>query len=514
MDKFFAMKIKIEDHFNLKKMFFHKKLLLLPLLATLLVLNSCNKWLEVNPATQTSENEQFENEQGYIDVLFGIYQKMNTTSSYGGNLSYGLLDILAGRYENKSNVSDWYGQAARYNYVNNYASQYDALSALTNVWKSSYAAIAQTNYLLQNMDKGKKVLSVSAYNMIKGEALGLRGFLHFDLLRLFAPAFLDGENASKPAIPYMREFTVIPQARLTMQEVLTHAIEDLKAAEALLVEDQKIDQIAGNQASTSGDLSRMYRQNHLNYWAIKATLARLYLYMGKKDSALQYARQVIQSEQFHFTTQDKINSEPLSPAADLTFTTEHVFSIYRSDLKKIADEMFKSETASSGDNTDLFSTRAKLDAIYEVGLTGYGTDLRSPAASKSLWSQLSAGVVYTKKFYFDVASNVRGGLIPVIKLSEMYYIAAEAAPTAAEAVSYLNEVRSARLIPELASDITDEQLSSELMKCYRKEFYGEGQLWFYYKRTHTLNIPDGVGNPMDETKYTFPMPQDEIEFGK
>ncbi|ULT40430.1 hypothetical protein KRR40_37420 [Niabella defluvii] len=60
---------------------------------------------------------------------------------------------------------------------------------------------------------------------------------------------------------------------------------------------------------------------------------------------------------------------------------------------------------------------------------------------------------------------------------------------------------------------TPEQLDAELQKEYRKELYGEGQLWFWYKRKNVINIPDGVGNPMTAAKYTFPLPLNEIEFG-
>ncbi len=41
----------------------------------------------------------------------------------------------------------------------------------------------------------------------------------------------------------------------------------------------------------------------------------------------------------------------------------------------------------------------------------------------------------------------------------MYYIAAESAPTVAEGVAYLNTVRTARLIPALATTITATQLN-------------------------------------------------------
>ena len=96
----------------------------------------------------------------------------------------------------------------------------------------------------------------------------------------------------------------------------------------------------------------------------------------------------------------------------------------------------------------------------------------------------------------------------------MYFIAAEAAPTVPDGVNYLNAVRTARLLPALAANVTASVLDAELMKEFRKEMYGEGQAFFFYKRRNTFNIPDGVGNPMAEEKYVFPLPLNEIQFGK
>ncbi len=493
---------------------YKKTFLLLVLALCFSGISSCKKWLNVTPATQTSEDEQFSSRQGFIDVLWGVYAKMSDVDSYGGNLSYGFLDVLAQRYENKSSTTDWYGEAARYHYTESGGSVLDVRQTIHDIWQSSYASIAQVNYILDNIDRHKDLLGGTTYNIIKGEALALRGFLHFDLLRMFAPAYLNGQHAKTPAIPYMKDFTVVPQAKNTEDEVLTLCEADLKEAEQLLAAYPDIDQIAGNQGSTATDLFLMFRQNHLNYWAVKATLARLYQFKEDDANALKYATAVIDGGEFRFITQSEINTDPTSVDADLTFTPEHIFSLYNSDLKEIADDYFKSTSTTAGDATDLFSRRTRLNDLYEVSTTGYGTDLRSPAASQSLWSQLSASVVYTKKYYTDNPSNVKEKLIPIIKLSEMYYIAAAAAPTPQEGVKYLNTVRQARLIPLLPADTDEETLQAELQKAYRKEFYGEGQLWFYYKRNNIVNIPGGIGNPMTEKKYVFPEPLDEIEFGK
>lgn len=490
------------------KLYFLTCLLCITLLGT-----SCEKWLDVSPARQVKEEEQFSSRQGFIDALFGIYQGVAADSAYGRNLSLGLLDILAQRYENKGSGS-WYDRAARYNYTSEGGSQFDVRDRIGNVWSYVYAAVAQANYILRNTDAKKGLLGGDMYNIVKGESLGMRGFLHFDLLRLFAPAYLNGAAAQAQAIPYMQEFTIKPQDRLTVDEILAKCEADLLEAETLLAVYQNIDQIADNQGAVSAELFLMYRQNHLNYWAVKAVLARLYLYKGDKVNALKYATEVINSEKFRFITPEELNTDPNSTASDLTFTREHIFSLYVSGMKKLSDDIFKPGNASTEDQRDLYSTKAKLDAMYETSVPGYGTDIRIPAAAKSLWNQVSNTVVYTKKYYADNANNVKQRLVPVIKLAEMYYIAAEAAASPDAGLVYLNQVRTARLLPALEAPVTTEILDAELEKEYRKEFYGEGQLWYYYKRKNTVTIPDGVGNPMTPEKYLFPIPLSEIEFGK
>jgi hypothetical protein len=57
-------------------------------------------------------------------------------------------------------------------------------------------------------------------------------------------------------------------------------------------------------------------------------------------------------------------------------------------------------------------------------------------------------------------------------------------------------------------------LTAELQKEYQKEFFGEGQLWYYYKRRNLSPIPNPTvasGNiTMNATKYVFPLPLSEL----
>lgn len=484
-----------------------KKSFLLVFLFSLLLITSCNKWLEVDPKTQVKESKQFSTKQGYVDALFGIYQQAASTNSYGKELSFGMLDIMAQRYENKSLTYTFIGKLARYSYADS-----EVESKISAVFNNQYKLIAQANFILKNIDQSDGVLDQASKDIIKGEALAMRAYAHFDLARLFSDRYADGENSSTSSIAYLKEFTVTPQARKNLGEIISLCETDLKEAEKLLSVDQTIDQIALNQGSTNAELFLQFRQNHMNYWAVKALLARVYLYKGDKVNALKYANEVIDSKKFSFIVPSSINVDATINASDLTFTSEHIFSIYVSGLKTIADDIFKN-TSTTGETTDLWSTRAKLDAAYQASLIGYGTDIRRPGATRSLWNEIASTTVYTKKYWSDAPNNVKQRLIPLIKLSEMYYIAAEASATISEGINYLNEVRKNRLIPEIAAPATQAEFDAEIQFEYRKEFYAEGQLWFYYKRKNVISLPDGIANPMTEAKYVFPIPNDELEFG-
>lgn len=477
------------------------------LFGLLLFFTSCKKWLDVNPKTQVKEETQFSSKQGYIDALFGIYQNAVKSNGYGRNMTFGLLDILAQRYENKTLATSLYYKITHYAYTDA-----DVKTQTDAVFTNGYSSIAQANYILKNIDNSAGVLDETSRSIIKGEALGMRGFLHFDLARLFSERYADGANAGTNSIAYLKDFTVKPQARLSLGAILNLCEADLKAAETLLSVNQTIDQIAGNQGSTNADLFLQFRQNHLNYWAVKATLARLYLFKGDKVNALKYATDVINSGKFSFVIPSSLNVDATALASDLTFSSEHIFSVYASGLKTVADDVFKN-TIATGETSDLWSTRTKLDAMYQATLVGYGTDIRRPGASKNLWSEVTTSIVYTKKYWSDNANNVKQRIIPVIRLSEMYYIAAECAPTIEEGLGYLNTVRTNRLIPALTTPITQDAFDNEILLEYRKEFYAEGQLWFYFKRKNTVNIPDGAANPMTKDKYIFPLPDGELEFG-
>ncbi len=94
----------------------------------------------------------------------------------------------------------------------------------------------------------------------------------------------------------------------------------------------------------------------------------------------------------------------------------------------------------------------------------------------------------------------------------MYYILAETETNSTAALAYLNQVRLNRGLTALTSTAT---LDDEIKKEYQKEFYGEGQLFFYYKRRNLTLIPSGISTSnitMTKAKYVVPLPASETDY--
>ena len=96
----------------------------------------------------------------------------------------------------------------------------------------------------------------------------------------------------------------------------------------------------------------------------------------------------------------------------------------------------------------------------------------------------------------------------------MYYITAECSPTLDSAELRINQVRTARRLPSLEFHSMTE-INDYLKQEYRREFYAEGQLFFYYKRRNVQMIPDSEISIAGKTSevYVFPLPDREVEYG-
>ena len=462
-----------------------KKIIGLFLIGTL-TFTSCESWLDVTPKVNVEEEDLFKNEQGFKEALTGIYIKMSETPLYGREMTYGFIDQLAQRYNNSQNASADY-----------YEETWDTF------WKESYNLIANINNLLSNIEKNGQVIYSEGYrDIIEGEALGLRSFLYFDLLRMFGPIYKD--NPSSPAIPYRTVFDREQARPVPANQMIDHIIEDLHQAEELLENDPMNISFPVRPSGDSEHPFLQYRFNRMNKYAVKAELARAYLWKGDKTNAGKYAREVIDAtkkeggKQFELITdnsQDKLGS------------TELIFSLSM-DSETFPDRV-KNEFQLAMWNYYVIFDIDYLYEIFDVAVDGQNDMRMKPGTGFSI----SSDGAYTLKYQQDNFSSVLNNNMPLIKLPEMYYIAAECTSDLSEACTLLNQVRGSRGLEDLPQLANAEDLKKNLEKEYRKEFYGEGQLWYFYKRYAYPTFNRCPITDMTEKHYRFPLPDDEVILG-
>jgi hypothetical protein len=456
--------------------------------------SSCKKWLDVSPQTQVRERTLLETEQGFKDAMIGVYLYLGGGQVYGQNLTMGFMDVLGQRYAVGSTHSFY--RASLYQYAD-----VSPKGNIAAIWSGLYTAIGNIDNLLLQIDDKKSLFTGNNYKIIKGEALALRSFLHFDLIRMFGPApVVDGNRKS---IPYVTGFGRNIYPLLTVNQVIDSCLSDLAVAETLL----SVEKGVRNEYNQEPYLS--YTRNHLNYWAVKGLQARIYLYRGNKTAALAAAQDVINNggSLFPFVTSAEASR---TSNRDKVYANEQLFSLSVYKINDFVSAYFKTGTVNG---TPLFYTTAtNLNALYETS-SGGSSDIRY----NYLFTQYQSGYSTTKYHQDDItqaaSTEYLRNLIPMIRLSEVYFIAAECAPTPTEGVGYLNTIRGRRGLANLATNIDAAGLEAQVLREYKKEMYAEGQLFYYFKRKNTNRV-DGSSVNMSDATWIFPLPENEVEFGK
>lgn len=451
-----------------------------------LVCFACDNWLDVKPKDLVEEEEMFSSENGFKEVLTGVYLKLAKGDLYGRTMTYGFMDILAQYYEPDYNGENLFADPLYYTFPSINTSSYTE-----NLWKMMYNEVANINNLLLWIDKKPGVLKTPGYyEIIKGEALGLRAFLHFDLLRMYGPVYSISKD--EQSIVYRTEFTPNSQELYSAEQVINLIIEDLKEAEILLVNDPlAFDFPAYSESSLEGDPFLIYRFRRMNLYAVKALLARVNLYAGNKQEAARYAKEVIDSKLFKLVTDNTV---------DRVYSTELIFSIY---IPQFANQVAEDFVPGC---FYFISNRAYLDEMFDVDNDGKN-DIRYKA-----YKEDANGIFPQKYDQTDLWVSTEG-TIPLIRLSEMYYILAECTDDYEESSNWLNEVRSARGIDDVEYRTSEDKLWN-IEKEYRKDFYGEGQLFFFYKRNNYQSFLHCPVPNLVEENYVFNLPENEILFGE
>ena len=480
-----------------------KKIIYTMIIACTTLFASCDSWLEVKPYDQIAEGELQKSEEGYQKMLNGIYIDLNSDALYGQTLSVEMIEVMGGAYTIGTDNSVWgnYKDLSSYQYNTEYWR-----NRLDQTWNKAYALILNCNKILETIDGNKNLFTDGSYYIIKGEALALRAMLHFDMLRLFCPVY--SKDSDKKAIPYYTKQTNSPEPILTAQEVMEKITTDYEDALNYLANDPV--KTEGTMMSSTEDGSSnflRYRALRLNYYAVEALMARAYLYMGNKTEAFKYVTDVIKTADqniFPFVDKNLVIGSPADP--DRIFSSEVLFALTNTSRGTIHKNFF--DPSRLPNYVFRMDDSMMSNLVYGGAATtgGYQDDYRYRAC----WMATGSNRYFYK--YSDMVANgsIQNSMIPMVKLGEMFLIAAESQSGDLKAgVQYVNALRRNRGVANLTT-LTPDLLKYE----YIRELYGEGQLFFLYKRLNSDIITSATSskNPKaSDLIFVVPLPDTETE---
>jgi hypothetical protein len=357
------------------------------------------------------------------------------------------------------------------------------------VWTPAYQAINRVNNVLENADLlDDPEIDQSAIDQIKGECLFIRALSHFDLVRMYAQPYSYAPDS--PGVPVMLKSELSYPARVSVEAVYDQIVTDLEDAITLL---KVTSRNSGNNGSDAAVANR---------YSAYALLAKVSLYMENWQDAADYATEVIQAG---YILYDESN---YNDAWGQNSASEVIFEVFGKD------------------GQGYYPGFDEIGYIYEPN--GYG----DVCATDDLLSLFESGDVratvfkghpdypgYSWPTKYPGKAHIRENNIPVLRLSEMYLIRAEAALNGAagyDALADYNQIRTNRGLSASAG-VDLENIYNER----RRELCFEGnQLWDLSRTGRSLDRDeneilisetDNIDINFPDYRWAMPIPQREIE---
>lgn len=424
----------------------------------------CDSKLDVKPTQDIDESIALNTSRDVEATLIGCYDGLQSIDVYGGAYQYSseLLGnndelLFGGTFQNLLEMA------------NKVITTANVTASAT--WQDSYVTINRCNNVLSALDK----VDEDKRDRVEGEARFIRGSVYFELVKLYAKTWGDGDNAANPGVPIVLTPTrLVTEAndipRNSVAEVYAQVMEDLTAAKTLLPETNNI---------------------YATKYAASAQLSRVHLMQSNFQGARDEANAVITSgkyvleENFEDLFYTFLNNGGANPR-------EYIFSIVVTQQDGVNDM-----------NT-FFGTN--LEEV--TGTSGRG-DIRVTAKHLALYEPddvrgkffVTTNSTYTQK-HLDTFGNVI-----VFRLAEMYLTRAEAnfrlgTAIGATPLADINAIRTrANLKP--ATTVT----LASILKERHLELAFEGHTLYDIKRNK-----GNVGTlPYNSPKLILPIPQREVD---
>lgn len=458
----------------------YKKILTVSIVSLLLVGTSCKDTLDVQPKQSLDASLALTGYSSVNALSVSLYSRAQNFSYLGQRMLIA-PDVLADNYTITANSGGRYvGER-----VNTPGSHLD-------LWGILYPAINEANFIIANVDK--LTATQAEKDALKGQALFMRAMFYHDMVRIYGyePGMaVDGWNEgvvlrTEPTDDVSKaDF----KPRATVAQVYTQIETDLKSAATLL------------PVTVPG--ASVFRASK---GAAYALLARVYLYQKKWPEAEQAATDAIANKQSSTTLANASNY--IASFASVP-NRESMFELdYRTEQFTTVDGINNSMNSLTQKTTGgVFAVRATEELLnsFEPG------DVRRTAFDQTVDNGVT--VFYSLKFPAHKGNYFNN--IPVIRLSEVYLIRAEARANQNKttlAQEDLTTLRTNRGLAAVPSTTTGTALMDLIFNERRVELHLEGHRFFDFKR-RGLDILKPAGVPTLEYKdyrVLAPLPQAQV----
>jgi len=452
---------------------FSKYKLLIGLTAFLLFFSSCKKsFLEKLPPTALPPEVALATEADLQVALRGAYAGLRVVDYFGRTVPV-IGDVMADNAYVHAVNTGRYTQFNTYTWVVNDGN-------VTGFWRGAYTTILRANNIINST-----IASSANVNQYKGEAYAIRALCYFYLVRFFARPYTDDPNGL--GVPIILTYAPdLKPTRSKISEVYTQIISDLSQAFTLMT-----------QYSNSTQFSK---------YAARGLQAKVYMTMNDKANAKTAAL-------------DVINNGGFLPVVSANYLNYWSTLLPRTDKLETLFEVSSDANANSGFdglaniyNQSGYGDVLVADDLYAMFAAG---DIRKSLYTVGLHQNIPGAINANNKYPGTFGSDISD--TKILRLSEMYLIAAEASlPTdEAGALTYVNFITSRRGAAAITS--TGAQLFEDIITERRKELAFEGDRILDLNRlkrdvVRGANFPASARTiPYANTRRILPIPQAELD---
>lgn len=403
-------------------------------------LTGCSKsFIDRDPIDAIASSESIKTTSALQNALTGTYSELRSTNLYGRTIPV-IADLLADNTFLQIGNSGRYTTIYPYTFINSDGN-------FSGIWNDAYTTILRANNIIHATPSG----DAGTISNLQSQAYAIRALMYFELANIFARNYDDTTLLGVPIV-LSDDFTIKPK-RNTIGEVYGQIQSDLATA-----------------LSTAPNYSSSIT---ISKYAIEALQAKVFLYSKQYDKALAAAKDVIDNSGFSLAANETSFSAFWNNAAAKSDQLEVLFEV-------------DADAANNNGFDD-------LGAIYNNGYkdiycdstfysTYSATDIRRDLILNGTTKNGARAYVVNK---YPNGSNTDKDNIKVIRLAEVYLIAAESAAMLSQtttSLTYLNTLAQRRDPQLIAYNLSGNTLIDTIISQRRKELAFEGDRFYDLNR--------------------------------